>query len=70
MARREKGLENSNIITYDDILGQLLEARRLGVTPVWAPQGYGIRADVEYEGLPSAWPLEFVPLAEKLLSSR
>jgi phosphoglycolate phosphatase-like HAD superfamily hydrolase len=66
----EKSLENTNIVTYDDIVGQLVEAKKLGVTPVWAPQGYGIKADAESGGFVSAWPVEFVPLVEKIFSSR
>lgn len=69
-ASGELGIEIANIIPYDDLLAQLLAARSLGMTPVGAPQGYGIEKEMKENGFPLAWPLELVGKVEDMLRSR
>ena len=69
-AASDRGVELGNTVAYDDLLPQLLEARENSVHPIWAPQGYGVKADIEAAGIQAAWPNEFVAAVEEVFRQR
>ena len=69
-ASEERGIKIKNLIPYDDLLKQLLIARELGMTPIAAPQGYGIIEEIEAHGFLIARPNEFIRTVEKIIASR
>jgi len=69
-ASKERGIEIPHMIPYDDLPKQLLIARDMGMSPIAAPQGYGIQEEIEKEGFPFAWPTEFIDKVERVIKER
>jgi phosphoglycolate phosphatase-like HAD superfamily hydrolase len=70
-ASADTGIELARIIPYDDLVGQLQAAQKLGMTPVGAPQGYNNGAEeLGSLGIPVAFPADFVRTVEsKILTN-
>jgi beta-phosphoglucomutase-like phosphatase (HAD superfamily) len=66
-ASNELRIEPTNILTYDDLLPQLQAARSCGMKPICAPQGYGIKEEIEKAGFPFAFPNQFIKVAKGLI---